>query len=257
MVYFVEERQEKLLEYIKSKGRVTVKELCSIFDVSATTVRNDLTVLEKNNYLKKTYGGAIYNSNKVATEPTPLEKSTFMREEKIAIAKIASQYITNGDTIAILTGNSGYELANQLQYHKNLTIVVNDLNIALLLERQKNHQIYFLGGFIRNQFHYTNSSTFEIPVLNIDKIFFSSNGLTYKEGATIPNLNLAELHRSLVLKSSEVYLMCDYSKIGKITFATIAHKEEIDYIITNKQSKNSDDIKKFQESKHTKVFFTE
>ena len=56
---FAEERQEKILEMLKVNKRVSNTELIKKFGVSGTTIRIDLTELEKKGLLSRTHGGEI------------------------------------------------------------------------------------------------------------------------------------------------------------------------------------------------------
>ena len=46
-ILFAEERKQDIVKLIKKKGKVTVAELGSRYDVSLPTIRNDLAELEK------------------------------------------------------------------------------------------------------------------------------------------------------------------------------------------------------------------
>jgi len=56
---FAEERRRKIVEYLKEKGKITVKELSRIFKTSEVTIRKDLEILESIGELIRTHGGAI------------------------------------------------------------------------------------------------------------------------------------------------------------------------------------------------------
>ena len=68
---FVEERQALIIEELQEKGRVKVKELSTKFKVTDDLIRKDLTVLEKEGKLKKTYGGAVLVKENVAIRYKP------------------------------------------------------------------------------------------------------------------------------------------------------------------------------------------
>ena len=53
---FVEERQALIIKELQEKGRVKVKELSAKFKVTEDLIRKDLTALEEQGQLKKTYG---------------------------------------------------------------------------------------------------------------------------------------------------------------------------------------------------------
>lgn len=56
---FIEERYNEILNLLHKNGKVNVKDLSQIFDVSESMIRKDLQFLEKDGQLKRTYGGAI------------------------------------------------------------------------------------------------------------------------------------------------------------------------------------------------------
>lgn len=230
---FAEERQQKTLEIINNKKAIIVPDLCKIFNVSASTVRNDLRVLEKHNLIRRTHGGAILKS-KVNLEPLPIEKEKHMLNQKKLIAKTATEFVEDGDTIAISTGTTTLEFAKELLSKKNLTIILNDIRLASFLEINSDFTLFMLGGIIRKGFHYVNFNGITLPKISIDKIFFSCNGLTVLKGATIPDFHLANNIRSLINLSSETILLCDSSKIGLVSFAEIAPIHSIDTIIIDK-----------------------
>ena len=51
-------RHHKIIEIVNLKGYETVANLCKELKVSAVTIRKDLKLLEKNNKLFRTHGGA-------------------------------------------------------------------------------------------------------------------------------------------------------------------------------------------------------
>ena len=59
------ERQNAIVEEVNINGSVLVKELARKYEVTEDSIRKDLTLLEKNGLLKKTYGGAMWIRNKI------------------------------------------------------------------------------------------------------------------------------------------------------------------------------------------------
>ena len=54
-----QQRQEAIVEEVNEKGSVLVKELAIKYNVTQDSIRKDLSVLQKQGLLKKTYGGAV------------------------------------------------------------------------------------------------------------------------------------------------------------------------------------------------------
>ena len=83
-----EQRYEIILELLETRKSVTVTELKEILDTSESTVRRDITALDKMGRLTKVFGGAVSLENAVsAYEPTVAQKSDLNIEEKKKIAR--------------------------------------------------------------------------------------------------------------------------------------------------------------------------
>lgn len=229
---FAEERKQQILELISKNQKIVVPELCNLFGVSPSTIRNDLRDLKDSNLITRTHGGAISNT-KMSLEPLPSDKETKMLLQKIAIARTAAELVDHGDIIAICTGTTTLEFARQLLDKKRLTVVLNDIRIACFLEENSDFTLFILGGIVRKGFHYVNINGTPIPPINIDKMFFSCNSLSAALGATVPDFHLAANVASIMAIASERVLLCDSSKIGSVSFAQIAPVSGIDTIVVD------------------------
>ncbi len=231
---FAEERRREIVRLVNAERKIVIPELCNRFGVSASTVRNDLRDLQEEGLITRTHGGAISNS-KSGFEPPPLEKKTHMAEAKRAIGRAAAALVENGDIIAIGTGTTTLEMARSLDPDLELTVILNDIRIAALLERSERRRIILLGGTLRNNFHYARSlpGGDGVAGFNIDKAFISCNGVDVRRGVTTPDPALAHDTRRIVGASSETYVLADSSKLGTVTFSRIADAREVAAVITD------------------------
>ena len=243
---FAEERKRKIMQYLNSRGKIVVPELCETFGVSASTIRNDLRALEEAHLLMRTHGGAII-STKISHEPLPATEKSKMYRQKQNIAREAFQLIEDGDTIAVGSGTTSAELIQLLPQRSELTIVLNDIHFASWLEANTNFIIFILGGFVRNKYHNIVSpiKSEMLERLNIDKAFVSCNGVTVRNGVTTPNLENALGVHQMLEASCEIYVLSDSSKIGAVTFAKIIDLKEINALITDDgiEKEDLDEIK--------------
>jgi DeoR family fructose operon transcriptional repressor len=231
---FVEERKRDILEYIVSRKKATVAELCARFGVSSATIRNDLRDLEENGALVRTHGGAIVRGQ-ARFEPDAAEKGPQHTAEKRAIAALALGCIEDGDTIVIDTGTTTLELARILGAKQDITVITNDLAIAMSLEEHPSATVHFLGGVMRKRLHCTVGSRAEEALrgLTVDKAFMAANSFSIEKGACTPDLQQADLKKTMMSIAIKVYLLVDSSKIGKNSFARFALPEEIDCLVTD------------------------
>ncbi len=230
---FQEERKREILQILMEKKRINITDMCQEFHISPSTARNDLKELEKNGIIKRTHGGALLQK-KTETEIPSTENEQAMLQQKYEISIKALDLINDGDTIAISTGSTGYALAKNLIGKKNLTVVLNDVKTACFLEQNTLFNLFLFGGIIRNNFHYIMNDTHFPSNISINKFFFSCNGFTIQNGATISDYILAKNQRKLLELSQQRILLCDHSKFGLIHFAQILPVNEIDVIITDK-----------------------
>jgi DeoR family fructose operon transcriptional repressor len=236
---FAEERKQLIVELVNKNHKTTVAKLCSEFSVSPATIRNDLRELEESGFLKRTHGGAISN-RKANYEPDSYQKEIEYIEEKKRIAACAVQCINEGDTIALDTGTTTFELAKRLVGFKKLTVVTNDLQVAAYLERNTGAEIIIAGGAVRRNFHCTTGKKAidTIRDLNVDKTFLAANGLSIEKGLSTPTIDMAGVKTLLIDLADEVILLADSSKINKSTFVRFADIGQVDLLVTDAGADN-------------------
>ena len=233
---FVEERKMKILEFIEEHRKATVVELCGQFKVSSATIRNDLRDLETAGLLIRTHGGAMVKT-KTGLEPDMNVRKVQHLEEKRRIAEAALRLVEDGDTIILDTGTTTYELARLLGQKRDLTVVTNDLPIAMLLEDFDSVRVVLIGGMIRRKFHCTVASHFSgmnaLSDLTVDKAFMAANGFSLEKGASTPDMAHSETKRLMISIAARVVLLFDSSKMGHNSFAIFAPLDKIDAIVTD------------------------
>jgi len=231
---FAEERRYEITRLLGENAKLLIPSLCEHFEVSPATIRNDLRALEREGVLKRTHGGAIPVS-KASFELGTRSKEVERIEEKRRIAACAETLVEEGDTILLDTGTTTMELARLLTTRKNLTVVTNDIKIALYLEENSGSNIFLLGGMLRRDFHSTMGSCAinQVSDLNVDKAFMATNALCSEKGFTTPALDLANLKRAMIGTASMVTFLVDSQKFGRVTFAQFAKLDDAHTVITD------------------------
>ena len=86
-----QQRHEIILKLLKEKGSITVTEVRDLLDTSESTVRRDITALDKEGKLEKVFGGAVEAGQKVtAHEYTVAQKNELNCDAKRKIAEYAA-----------------------------------------------------------------------------------------------------------------------------------------------------------------------
>lgn len=232
---FAEVRHQELLTLVNTQGRVLVNDLCEKFDVSPATIRKDLNELERMGLLKRVHGGALSLRESSALELTSQEKVGLHATKKRAIAQLARKYVKPGKVIAIDSGTTTMELAKAIANIPSLTVITNDLKIALFLEENSDHNLIFLGGAVRKKFHCTagNMVLDLLDSLHIDTLFLATNAMSLEWGLSTPNIDMANIKRTLMKNSRHTILLADSSKVGGASLARFATMDQIHTLVTD------------------------
>lgn len=231
------ERHQLILKLLKEQSTVKIQEIVEATNSSESTIRRDLTQLEKGKYLKRVHGGAARLQGKLQ-EPSMIEKSSKNLHEKRLIAKHAAELVEEGDSIYLDAGSSVAEIIPFLPAN-NIVVVTNGLtHVNQLLAR--NITTYIIGGYAKSK---TNAvigrGAYEsLKQYRFDKCFMGVNGIHPEFGFTTPDQEEALIKQTAISLAREAYVLADDSKLFEIGFAKIADLHEA-VIITNVNDEES------------------
>ena len=230
---FAEERQREIINLLKASKKLLVPELCSYFGVSPATIRNDLNDLEGRGLLTRTHGGAILRTQ-TGYEPVSAEKQVKNMEEKNCIAEAALKLVKDGDTLVLDTGTTILAFAEKLSAKHRLTVITNDIKIALLLEEKSDASIILPGGIIRRGYNCLlgPSTAGSLSGYRVDKAFMASNALSLN-GASTPDPCQGAVKSAVIVIAAEIRLLCDSSRLGSDSFAVFAPLDRINTVVTD------------------------
>jgi DeoR/GlpR family transcriptional regulator of sugar metabolism len=244
---FPEERRTVILRILNQTGRCRVNDLARELTVSEVTVRQDLDVLEKQGLLSRTHGGAMLTAKRGFERSFQCEETAF-RDEKARIGLAAAGLVSDGETIILDVGTTVTEVARNIQTRKELTVVTNALNIAMLLEEAPGITVLVTGGTLRSKQHSLVNpfGQFILERIRVDTAFIGINGIEAEHGVTNANMAEAEMKSYFLKAARRRILVADSSKIGNVALAKIATLSEIDLLITDEQA-DSEEISRIQE----------
>ena len=138
-------RRVRILELLQEEGSARVSELSRVFAVSEPTIRQDLDRLQEDGLIIREYGGAFLKSIPDQVRSLSLQHTENM-QRKSAIGRKVAEFVRDGDTIILDAGSTVTEAARNLEGKRDLTIVTNALNIALLLGGHFGFEVMVTGG---------------------------------------------------------------------------------------------------------------
>ena len=228
------QRREKILELLREDGSAKVINLSKIFKVSEVTIRHDLEKLEKDGFVTREHGGAFLKEVESLVRSFALINQSNM-DKKAVIGKHAAGLIEEGDTIILDSGSTTTEVAKNLVGRKNLTVITNALNIALILGAEPDIEMIMTGGeFKPPTLSLTGQKAADFfQDVHVDKLFLATAGISLRSGLTYPSLSDIVVKKAMIDVAETVYLVADSTKIGKGALASLGALSLIDFIITD------------------------
>lgn len=227
-------RRLEILHLIQEDGHAKVQQLSQMFSVSEVTIRQDLEALEEMGYVQREYGGAYLKDVGNFAKTGKLFNQTSMAEKE-EIALKAASLINEGDFIILDSGSTTTCLARQLAKFKELTVITNALNIALILGENPGINLIVTGGEFKAP---TLSLTGKMAAdaftnVRVSKLFLATAGISPDMQLTYPSMSDLMVKQAMIDSAQHVFLLADSSKFGISAFATLGPISLVNTIITD------------------------
>lgn len=234
MQMYAAERQQSILSQARELGRVEVAQLADALDVTAETVRRDLTALEKRGVLRRVHGGAIA-VDRLEPEPTLAARSSLHTDVKRRIAARVLEQLPSGGTVLLDAGSTTLAIVDLLPHDIELTVLTNSVPAIAPLASRAGILLFVLGGGVRGV---TGAMVGDWTVdalanVVVDVAVLGTNGMSASRGFTTPDEAESRAKRAMVASARRVIVAADSSKAGDDHFHRFAAPEDVDLIITD------------------------
>lgn len=227
-------RRQKILEWIQEEGSARVRALAEAFSVSDVTVRQDLERLEADGHIVREHGGAYLQSAQQQVRAMALHHLVNM-EQKRRIGRAAAALVEDGETIIVDSGSTTTEVATNLSERRDLTVITNALNIALMLGALPSCDVHMPGGHFKAPTLSLSGdkSAHYFEGLYVQKLFLATAALSIEAGLTYPALSDISVKRAMIQSAQQVVLVADSAKIGKRSFTSLGGIDLVHMLITD------------------------
>jgi len=231
---YAEERLQFIVQRARLEGRVDVAALADGLNVTAETIRRDLTALERQGLLRRVHGGAI-PVERLRFERSLDVRDALMQAEKERIAKAALDELPEQGTILLDAGTTTARVAEILPPERELTVVTNSLPIAMTLAAQPNNTVLMVGGRVRGRTlaAVDDWATRVLSDTCVDVAFVGTNGVSTERGLTTPDLAEAAVKRAMLVAARRRVLLADHTKVGSDHFARFGSLEDLDVLVSD------------------------
>ena len=229
-----EDRLGVILEKLSQHTSVGVPELALELDVSQASVRRDLRLLEDQQLLTRTHGGAVASG--VLYELPMRYRGGQRQDAKRAIAKRALELLPDDITsIGLNGGSTSTEVARALMSHGRLRVVTNALNIASELAVRAQIDLVVCGGSARAESYELVGPIAEATLagLNLDVAILGVDGISAKAGLSTHHEVEAQTNRAILNAAERVIVVADSTKIGRRAFARISEISAVSDVVTD------------------------
>jgi DeoR/GlpR family transcriptional regulator of sugar metabolism len=210
------DRHQTIVELVRTR-KANVEELCAALGVSEATIRRDLTVLEKQRRLVRTYGGATALVGMHEPEASLEERKAAQYEQKEAIALAAAAHVREGDTVLLDGGTTCAALARHLSTREDLHVVTNNLLAVMSLANAPGVRLTLIGGELRSSSMSTLGPLAELILgrLTVDIAFLGADGVVAGFGLCEASVQQAYLKECIVARAAELIVLADPTKLGR------------------------------------------
>ncbi|MEM8532189.1 MAG: substrate-binding domain-containing protein [Chloroflexota bacterium] len=231
------ERRQRIVNLLNQQMSVKVTTLVELFDVSETTIRNDLAALETEHQLKRVRGGAVSIAQAPhATFPTSRTMKNAANKQKIA--QWAAGNVEDGQTILLDASTTVLCMTPFLQEHRNLTIVTNGIDLARSLAEHLSNTVVLIGGVVNKSGSAIISQLDEqqLAQIQFDVAFVSGVGFSLETGLSERHIEEARLKAKLLARAKRTIALVDSSKLGVSSLAPVSSASAIGHLVTDQDA---------------------
>jgi DeoR family fructose operon transcriptional repressor len=230
-----EERRFQIREILTAQRTVSASALCDRLKVTAATIRRDLAALEQEGVLVRSHGGAVSRMSSTNFQPTYDALLRSESEEKRHIARVAEQFVLDGDTIFLEGSTTVFELARRLIHRNRLTVVTNSPTIVCELQRSAGISVMCTGGDLQKDTFYLSGEWAQraLSEIRLDKAILGVSAIDPQYGVSTAHHAEAQITRMVSKAAKTRIALADRTKFGRQRFAFVGPVTDIDILVTD------------------------
>ncbi len=227
------DRRLKILERVAEDQSIQVGELATAFAVSEMTIRRDIQRLERDGFLRRTYGGAsahLTRSLDLAFNARALQKT----REKRLIGMTAARLVGDARSLFVGIGTTAEQFARFVPAAPEVTVVTGSLPVASLLGTRPLRVVVLGGNVRRDELSCVGpAAAATLERYRFDLAVLGAAGVSAVAGITDLNDDEAAVHRLAADRSARVVVIADGSKVGVVTMAAVVPVGRVSVLVTD------------------------
>jgi DeoR family transcriptional regulator, aga operon transcriptional repressor len=227
------DRRNRILERVAEDQSLHITQLAQELNVSEMTVRRDIARLERNGFLRRTYGGAtthLTRSLDPSFNPRVLENA----QAKRLIGVAAARLLSDAATMFVGVGTTTEQFARFLPARSDLTVITESLPIATFLGTRPLRVVVLGGTVLTDELTCVGPAAMAtLGRYRADVAVIGAAGLSLQHGLTELREEEADNHRVMIERSDRIVVLADGSKLGARAMAQVAPATAVSVLVTN------------------------
>lgn len=233
------ERRKRILDEVRSSGGLDVVSLSERFQVSKSTIRRDLNLLDAQGKLQRVRGGTIDVDARTFEQIAPHAAA-----DKQWIGSAAAELVKDGDIVLIDIGTTTAAVAQAL-FGRRVTVLTASLAVVDILRNSPDTELVILGGVVRSTYLSMVGSLTEqaLDQLRADIAFLGTSGV--REDMSVMDSTGTEvpIKQSILRNSSSAYLVATPDKFPGSGILKVCSVTQFDGVVTTATGPIVDSIK--------------
>lgn len=236
----VEERLRLIVGWLGAEGRLRVTDLTARLDVTAETVRRDLSRLEKRGALRRVHGGAL-----PVPAPQPFAAAPPPTDRYSELARRTWDLLPHRGSIVLGAGLLSEALANVIAAETapldELTIITVSISAAITCAARHDVSVHNPGGQVddRTYGQFGPWTLDSLRRIHADVTVSCPDGVTAAGGLSRQTAMAAEIATAELTAGRRRVVIAGRSTIGTDALVSYAGLREIDVIVTDASAEHT------------------
>jgi DeoR family transcriptional regulator, aga operon transcriptional repressor len=227
------DRLNAIVERLARDGSVAVRALSEGLGVSEASVRRDLALLENQQWLSRTHGGAVALGR--AADVSRAARMPEVRHEHVMrIARIAAERVSGYARIALTGGPLALAIGRALGQREDVTVATNALQVAYELSLRRGINVIVPGGMANGTGSILGGPLTDMALqqMRFDVVLVGGDGIAAEAGLTAENEAVGYAARSFIAVARRIIAVVDAPAVGETALHRICAIDEIHELVT-------------------------
>lgn len=233
------ERQDRIVGVLRSGGAASVRDLARRLEVSESTIRRDLDLLDRDGELVRTYGGAVLRPGETVTERGDPHRweGPFAADAdldlKTRVAARAAELVADDAVVLLDIGTTTPLVARRLR-GRPVTVVTSNLAVVDELRDDRCVRLVVLGGVFRRNYRSLVGSLTATALAQVsaDLVVLSCTGVR-PSGHVVDNMAVeAPIKQAMIAAADRVAVVASETKFPGTGALRLCSLADVDYLVT-------------------------